>query len=140
MGIWTQFQGHIQLNRVRLTIIAMKLELGNLSEVAPAPVVFALLASLLVATTAIVGCIIGVVAFCFRLCILIDHLHLGYLSRRRRRREAEKRAYDGWLGVSGWGLTEGPHNLRKSLRLMPTLAYDNMTYISLKYDVHKRRL
>ena len=69
MGIY----GHIQLNRVWLTIIAMKLELGNLSEVAPAPVVFVLLASLLVATTAIVGCIIGVVAFCFRLCILIDH-------------------------------------------------------------------
>ena len=95
MGIY----GHIQLNRVWLTIIAMKLELGNLSEMAPAPVVFVLLASLLVATTAIVGCIIGVVAFCFRLCILVDHLHLGYLSRRRRRREAEKRVYDGWLDV-----------------------------------------
>ena len=109
-------------------------ELGNLSgSTTSAPMTFVLIASLLVISTVIVGCIIGMMPKKMLLDIFVAKV--TWIGEGKKQRKESM--LDGW--ISGWVHTIGAPLLRvesmlpvttlKSLILMPTLAYKSVIEI-----------
>ena len=112
------------------------LELDNLiGSTTSAPMIFVVVASLLVTTTVIVGCIIGMMPN--KMLLDISVAKVTWIGEGEGKKQRKESMLDGC--ISGWVHTIGAPLLRvesmlpvttlKSLILMPTLAYKSVIEI-----------